>query len=106
MVSIETERTIGTRAAELREGVVDAEQRRLDVERVLLGLEEEHVGAALDQADRSARRRRARTSSKVTSAGDRDRLRARAHRAGDEARPRPASRRRPPPRAPGARRRG
>ena len=104
-VSIDTESTTGTRAAELREGVVDAEQRGLDVERVLLGLEEQHVGAALDQADGLLGVGAAHLV-EGDVLGDRDRLGARAHRAGDEARPVGASRPRRPPRAPGARRRG
>ena len=65
--------------------LADAEQRGLDVERVLLGLEQYEVGAALEQAVgrlRVVREHRVERD----PAGDRDGLGSRAERAGDEAR--------------------
>src|SRR6059036_1787064 len=64
---------------------VDAEERGLDVERVLLRLQEEHVGAALEEARRLLGVG-GRHLLEGDAARDRDGLRARAHRAGDEAR--------------------
>ena len=52
MVSIDTESTIGSVRPELaRSASSMPSSAGLDVERVLLRLEEQHVGAALDQAD-------------------------------------------------------
>src|SRR5439155_601040 len=64
---------------------LDAEERGLDVERVLLRLQEEHVGAALEEARRLLGVG-GRHLLEGDAARDRDGLRARAHRAGDEAR--------------------
>ncbi len=74
------------RGPELRLGTVDADQARLQVQRVLGGLEEEQVAAALDQAEGLG----AVVLGEVVpgdAAGHRDGLGGGAHRAGDEARP-------------------
>ena len=50
--SSETEVWIGSVAAGLLERLAGAEDRRLDLEDVLRGLDDDQVGAALDQAPR------------------------------------------------------
>ena len=89
------------RAPSVAKRALDAEQRRLDVARVLAGLEQQVVDAALDAGPRPAREVLGQLV-EGDAAGDRDRLRGRPHRAGDEARPRPASSARRRPRARGA----
>jgi hypothetical protein len=69
-----------------RKSVVDAEQARLDVARVLAGLEQQVVGAAGDQTQRLQREVRPQRF-EGRSAGDRDRLGRRSHRAADEPAP-------------------
>src|SRR5205823_2375882 len=75
----------GEHTPRVGEPPVDAEERGLHVERVLLRLEEEDVGAALDEPDGLLRERRGDLV-EGDAPGNRDGLGARTHRAGDKAR--------------------
>src|SRR5581483_7949703 len=64
---------------------LEPQERRFDVERVLLRLEQEKVGAALDESPRRLGVGDAHLV-ETDAAGDRDRLRARPERSGDKSR--------------------
>ena len=86
--SSETLAWIGTRAADALERLAGAEDRRLDLEDVLRGLDDQQVGAALEQAlgllgeDLDELAERDPAERRVVGGGQ---VAGRADRAGDEA---------------------
>ena len=86
IVSIDTDSTTGTLRPRRAQASSMPSSAGLDVERVLLRFEVQDIDTAFDERDGLIRIGRAHFV-EGDAAGHRDRLRARAHRAGDEARP-------------------